>query len=114
MKKMTAMVLALGLAVPAQAWHLFPVREKVVIETKTNYTATIITGAVTLLAGIAGVGYMWYKKETEINRLKGDIETLYQDNLGMRAACADNERYLREAADQHRLDEIEITRLRNQ
>jgi chromosome segregation ATPase len=29
MKKMTAMVLALGLAVPAQAWHLFPVREKV-------------------------------------------------------------------------------------
>jgi hypothetical protein len=61
MKKMTAMVLALGLTMPAHSWTLFPVREKVVIETKTNYTATIVTGAITLLAGLAGVGYMWHK-----------------------------------------------------
>jgi hypothetical protein len=69
MKKMTAMVLALGLTVPAQAWTLFPVREKVVIETKTDYTATIITGVVAVLASLA-VGKLIFspKKLSDIEK----------------------------------------------
>jgi hypothetical protein len=52
MKKITVLILVLGLAVPAQAWTLFPVREKIVEVQKTNYVVTagacVITLAMTL------------------------------------------------------------------
>jgi hypothetical protein len=52
MKKMTAMVLALGLAVPAQAWILFPVRKEIVTVKETNYVVTAVACAITLVASL--------------------------------------------------------------
>jgi hypothetical protein len=46
MKKIIALVLALGLAVPVHAWHLFSVREKIITVKETNYAACAITGVV--------------------------------------------------------------------
>jgi chromosome segregation ATPase len=76
MKKITMLALALGLTMPAHSWTLFPVREKVVIETKTNYTATVVVGAVgivSLLASLAGIGYIWREK----NELQDDNNHLH-------------------------------------
>jgi hypothetical protein len=63
MKKITAVVLALGLTMPAHSWTLFPVREKVVIETKTDYTATIVVGVVALIASLAAGKLIFSPKE---------------------------------------------------
>jgi hypothetical protein len=61
MKKITVLMLVLGLAVPAQAWTLFPVRKEVVTETKTNYAAMagacVITLVLSLIAGKLIFGY---------------------------------------------------------
>ncbi|MDR0977900.1 MAG: hypothetical protein LBL71_02555 [Endomicrobium sp.] len=46
MKKIIALVLALGLAVPVQAWHLFPVREKIVIVKETDYIAMVVCAVI--------------------------------------------------------------------
>ncbi|MDR0978247.1 MAG: hypothetical protein LBL71_04405 [Endomicrobium sp.] len=46
MKKTMVFMLVLGLAVPVQAWPLFPVMEKIVTveKTKISYAASAITG----------------------------------------------------------------------
>jgi chromosome segregation ATPase len=110
MKKMTAVVLVLGLTMPAHSWILFPVREKVVIETKTNYAVTAVACAITLLAGI---GYMWHKnkqlqddndyvrdnivtKQIQIQQLQEDIrnltDTLHTNQQALVAANVQNTR----------------------
>jgi chromosome segregation ATPase len=115
MKKITAMVLALGLAVPAQACHLFPVREKVVIETKTNYTATIVIGVVTLLAGLAGIGYMQYTNQKLINQLDIKLKenkalVLERDGWHTEQQLADGARAIdnRDAWQANRIKDTEI------
>jgi hypothetical protein len=52
MKKITVLVLVLGLAVPVQAWHLFPVRKEIVAVKETNYAVTAVACAVTLAASV--------------------------------------------------------------
>ncbi|MDR0977557.1 MAG: hypothetical protein LBL71_00735, partial [Endomicrobium sp.] len=66
MKKLMAVMLALGLAMPVHAWHLFSVREKVVEVQKTNYLVTAITLAVGIVASI--VTY-WIGKGSQLNEL---------------------------------------------
>jgi hypothetical protein len=65
MKKMTAMVLALGLAVPAQAWHLFPVRKEILtVKVKeTNYAVTAATFVITLVASLIAGKLMFNPKK---------------------------------------------------
>jgi hypothetical protein len=52
MKRLIGLMLVLGLAVPVQAWHLFPVREKIVEVQKTNYVLTAGIGLMTFGLGI--------------------------------------------------------------
>jgi hypothetical protein len=53
MKKITVLILVLGLAMPVNAWTLFPVREKTVIveKTKISYVACVISSVITLILG---------------------------------------------------------------
>jgi hypothetical protein len=55
MKKITVLILVLGLAVPAQAWHLFPVKEKAVTENKDNSVSSGVREGIACLIGL-GVG----------------------------------------------------------
>jgi uncharacterized protein HemX len=67
----------------------------VVIETKTNYTA-IVVGAVALLAGIAGIGYM-QQKNRELEKLRTDLGTT-QDTIRTR------NRQIRDLQEAHNAD----------
>jgi hypothetical protein len=62
MKKITVLILALGLSMPAHSWTLFSVKEKIVEVPKTNYTACAITGVVvgviTLIVGVFGGAFL--------------------------------------------------------
>jgi hypothetical protein len=72
MKKITVLMLVLALAVPAQAWHLFPIRKEVVTveKTKISYAACAITGVVVgvigLVIGICGFRSFEYLKAWRI------------------------------------------------
>jgi hypothetical protein len=82
MKKITVLVLMLGLTVPTYAWHLFPVREKIVTVKETNYTALAgacaITLVVSLIAGKVIFGHKEAKSRPELiewsNEAVADIE----------------------------------------
>jgi chromosome segregation ATPase len=64
MKKMTALVLALGLTVPAQAWTLFPVRKEIVTVKETNWAVTFGTAFI-ILGACSLIGYNWHTKIQE-------------------------------------------------
>jgi hypothetical protein len=82
MKKIIVYMLVLGLAVPAQAWHLFPVREKIVTvkETKTNYAVCAITGVVVGAICIV-IGYKLKGLKTSIDVSKIENRTINRVNL---------------------------------
>jgi hypothetical protein len=68
LKKITVLVLVLGLTVPAQAWHLFPVRKEIVTVEKTNYAVTAATFVITLVASlVAGKLIFGHKQTREIS-----------------------------------------------
>jgi hypothetical protein len=78
MKKLMAVMLALWLAMPANAWHLFSVREKVVEVQKTNYLVTAITLAVGVVASI--VTYL-IGKGSQLNKLRDAESRTARTNL---------------------------------
>jgi ABC-type anion transport system duplicated permease subunit len=95
MKKITVLILALCLAVPAQAWHLFPVKEKIVEVPKTNYTAYAITGvavgAIALVIVVAEFKFCNNEKNgiqtdaqicTKI-RNSLDVPTIYEETISV-------------------------------
>jgi chromosome segregation ATPase len=92
MKKITAVVLALGLSVPAQACHLFPVRKEIVTVKETDYAVTAVAigvFVVNLLAALAGIWYMDYEKHnliTELDTEKRKNHDLERDVNGWRDA----------------------------
>jgi hypothetical protein len=72
MEKITVLILVLGLSVPAQAWHLFPVKEKPVIENKVNSVSSGVREGIACLIGL-GVGifvglFVVYKSSFKIIR----------------------------------------------
>jgi hypothetical protein len=76
-KKITALVLVLGVAVSVNAWHLFPVREKIITIKETNYTACAVTGVVvgllTLTAGLL-YGKFFFKSAKPILEVKTSVD----------------------------------------
>ncbi|MDR0977642.1 MAG: hypothetical protein LBL71_01175 [Endomicrobium sp.] len=80
MKKITVLILVLGLAVPAQAWHLFPVKEKPVTENKDNSVSYGVIGGVAFgigvvvglflfyLIGIGKAKYIYYTTMNNVNK----------------------------------------------
>ncbi|MDR0978249.1 MAG: hypothetical protein LBL71_04415 [Endomicrobium sp.] len=73
MKRVIALMLVLALAVPAQAWHLFPVREKIVTVKETNWTVTItgITFVALIISFFAVVSSKEFiNRERQIQRKK--------------------------------------------
>jgi chromosome segregation ATPase len=76
MKKITAMVLALGLAVPAQAWHLFPVRKEIVTVKETDYVITAIIAVGVALEGLICFVHMNNKNRNLIN----ELDTTHNEN----------------------------------
>ncbi|MDR0978248.1 MAG: hypothetical protein LBL71_04410 [Endomicrobium sp.] len=83
MKKITVLMLALGLAVPAQAWHLFPVRKEIVEVQKTNYYACAVVGAIALAAGIA-IGMFMFPFSKHINTEFIRSKVIAEINLKLR------------------------------
>jgi peptidoglycan hydrolase CwlO-like protein len=81
MKKITVLILVLALAVPVQAWHLFPVGKEIVEVQKTNYKLTVACTAVTAILGVI-IGICIHHQDAiekgmqaaEISRLNGIIE----------------------------------------
>jgi hypothetical protein len=65
MKKITVLVLALGLTMPAYSWTLFPVREKIVTVKETNYAAMAGACAITLVASLIVGKVMFGRKEAK-------------------------------------------------
>jgi methyl-accepting chemotaxis protein len=116
MKKMTAVVLALGLTVPAQAWTLFPVRKEIVTVKETNYTATIAVGVVGIvsllagIAGIAGIGYMYNKN----NQLKSTNDSLKREAIQHNDTIRRQNAHMREQDDQLAVAGRNIDKLRGQ
>jgi hypothetical protein len=78
MKKITVLMLALALAVPVQAWHLFPVRKKIVTVKETNYTAMAVACAITAVAVCAITGGVVYN--LTLKRAKNKFETEWRQN----------------------------------
>ncbi|MDR0977898.1 MAG: hypothetical protein LBL71_02545 [Endomicrobium sp.] len=79
MKKLTVLMLVLGLAVPVQACHLFPVREKIVTVKETNYAVTAATFVVTLIASlVAGKLIFGYNKYSEEEYRKAKLTSYLQ------------------------------------
>ncbi|MDR0977643.1 MAG: hypothetical protein LBL71_01180 [Endomicrobium sp.] len=76
--------LILGLSVPVQAWHLFPVREKIVEVQKTNYALTAVVGAVTLIVGLTAAIYS--NTLTNKNRELQERNTVLKKLLDVRIA----------------------------
>jgi chromosome segregation ATPase len=63
----------LGLAMPVNAWYLFPVREKIVTVKETNYAVTAVCAAIpTILAIISGIYGIYMHRQ---DKIKYDSET---------------------------------------
>jgi hypothetical protein len=75
MAKLIAFILVLGLSVPVQAWHLFPVREKIVTVKETNYAACAITGILMVVCTLS-VGLIFKKPKKLVS-----VGTYEQDFL---------------------------------
>jgi hypothetical protein len=76
MKKLIVLMLVLGLAVPVNAWHLFPVREKIVKEKETDYAVTVVVGAVTLGLSVLSCFFIGRKLQTNAVKEAKDSEDI--------------------------------------
>jgi hypothetical protein len=74
MKKITVFILVLGLNVPVQAWHLFPVREKIVKEKETNWLVIGIVGLAGLVLSFVTYKIGTYKLCSETGFFDGKAE----------------------------------------
>ncbi|MDR0977820.1 MAG: hypothetical protein LBL71_02140 [Endomicrobium sp.] len=79
MKKITILILVLGLAMPAQAWTLFPVRKEIVTVKETNYALTAVCAAIPTILSI--VIFMWGFKKYDDTAKKFSDEIITANQL---------------------------------
>jgi hypothetical protein len=84
-KKLGASLLSLGLmldlAVPVNAWTLFPIREKIVKEKETDYVVTSVVGAITLVVSLVAGKLIFGHNEKHDYNIRNNFLTYINTQL---------------------------------